>query len=178
MSNQTWHIGRKHQKGWRWNSAVRRRPAKTGGAEDGMSLIELLVVLAVLALVAAIALPRAQTLGRGPSVGMVASDIAVKLRTARSLAIAQNRDVSFVLDTDTRTYDVAGTGAPQSLPAAVDLSVTTARSHIREIKETHLVFFSDGTSSGGTIRLTDHHQTVAVVVEWLTGAVHIERGAR
>jgi general secretion pathway protein H len=92
------------------------------------------------------------------------------------MAIAQNRDVSFALDTDARTYGVAGTGASQTLPAAIDVSVTTARGYIRDTKEAHLVFFSDGTSSGGTIRLIDQRQSVAIGVEWLTGAVHIERG--
>jgi general secretion pathway protein H len=148
---------------------------KTGGASDGTLLIEVLVVLAILALVSTIALPRAH-IGGGPSLGLIAADIAAKLRAARSMAIAQNRDVSFALDTDARTYSVAGTGSPQTLPAAIDVSVTTARSQIREAKEAHLVFFSDGTSSGGTIRLADQNQSVAIGVEWLTGAVHIERG--
>src|SRR5262249_38095016 len=155
---------------------VRRGPAKISSPEDGTSLIELLVVLAILALVATIALPRAHMPGRGPSLRLVASDIAVKLRAARSMAIAQNRDVAFAFDTETRTYGVTGTGAPQVLPAAIDLSVTTARTQFRETKEAHLVFFSDGTSSGGTIRLTDQRQSVAIGVAWLTGAVHIERG--
>ena len=159
-----------------WRLALAGRgAAKTEGANDGMLLIELLVVLAILALVSIIALPRAH-IDRGPSLGLIASDIAAKLRAARSMAIAQNRDVSFALDTDARTYSVAGTGSPQTLPAAIDVSVTTARSQIREAKEAHLVFFSDGTSSGGTIRLADQNQSVAIGVEWLTGAVHIERG--
>ena len=93
------------------------------------------------------------------------------------MAIAQNRDVAFALDTDGRTYGVAGTGAPRTLPATINLAVTTARTNTREATETHLVFFGDGTSSGGTIRLTDQRQSVAIGVEWLTGAVHIERGA-
>jgi general secretion pathway protein H len=159
-----------------WRLALAGRGvAKTGGANDGMLLIELLVVLAILALVSTIALPRAH-IGRGPSLGLIASDIAARLRAARSMAIAQNRDVSFALDTNTRTYGVAGTGSPQTLPAAIDVSVTTGRQYIRETKEAHLVFFSDGTSSGGTIRLADQNQSVAIGVEWLTGAVHIERG--
>jgi general secretion pathway protein H len=143
-------------------------------AQEGALLIELLVVLAILALVSTIALPRAS---RGPSLGLVASDIAAKLRAARTMAIAQNRDVAFAVDTERRSYGVAGIGAPRTLPTATDLSVTAARPYIREAKEIQLIFFSDGTSSGGTIRLTEQHQSVAIGVEWLTGAVHIERGA-
>lgn len=39
--------------------------------------------------------------------------------------------------------------------------------YIREMKEARLVFFSDGTSSGGTVRLTDQHQSVAIGAERL-----------
>lgn len=177
MSDRMRQIARKRAAGpWRPNPAA-RRGSKARGMENGWSLIELLVVLAVLALVAAVALPGTPTLGRGPSLGLVASDIAARLRAARSMAIAQNHDVAFTFDAAARTYGVAGTGAPQTVPVAIDVSVTTARTHIRENNEARLVFFSDGTSSGGTIRLTDQQRSVAIGVEWLTGAVRIERGA-
>jgi general secretion pathway protein H len=161
----------------RLHLAARREPANVRIAENGWSLIEMLVVLAILALIAAVALPGTPIMGRGPSLGLVAADMAARLRAARSLAMAQDRDVVFALDTDRRTYGVAGVGASQTIPATIGLSVTTARTLIRENKEAQLVFFSDGTSSGGTVRLTDQHQSVAIGVEWLTGAVHIERGA-
>jgi hypothetical protein len=48
---------------------------------------------------------------------------------------------------------------------------------VRETGEARLVFYSDGTSSGGTIRLTDQHEQVAIGVAWLTGAVHVDRNA-
>jgi general secretion pathway protein H len=157
--------------------AERRRTAGAGGAEDGSSLIELLVVLAILALMAAIALPGARMPGQAPSLRLVAADIAAKLRAARSFAIAQQREVAFAFDTRARTYGVAGLGAPRALPAAVDVSMTTARQYVRDAGEARLVFYSDGTSSGGTIRLADQHQRVVIGVGWLTGAVQIDRDA-
>jgi general secretion pathway protein H len=177
VSDQTEYVVRTHVAGCRLPLAVRRAAAGAGGAEDGSSLIELLVVLAILALVAAVALPGAWTPGQEPSLRLVASDIAVRLRAARSMAIAEDREVAFAFDTRTRTYGVAGMGAPRALPAAVDVSMTTARQYLRDTGDARLVFFSDGTSSGGTIRLADPHQRVAIGVEWLTGAVHIERNA-
>lgn len=161
----------------RFHLAARRDPARLRIAENGWSLIELLVVLAILALIAAVAVSGTPILGRRPSPSLVAADMAAKLRAAHSMAIAQERDVVFALDTDKRTYGVAGLSASRTIPETIGLSVTTARTLVRENKETQLVFFSDGTSSGGTIRLTDQHQSVAIGVEWLTGAVHIERGA-
>jgi general secretion pathway protein H len=152
--------------------------AGAGGAEEGSSLIELLVVLAILALVAAIALPGARMPGQQPSLRLVAADIATRLRAARSLAIAQQREVAFAFDTETRTYGVAGLGAPRAVPSTVDVSVTTARQYVRNAGEARLVFYSDGTSSGGTIRLSVQQQQVSIGVAWLTGAVHIDRNAR
>jgi general secretion pathway protein H len=154
-----------------------RRTAEAGGAEEGSSLIELLVVLAILALVAAIALPGVQMPGQGPSLRLVAADMATRLRAARSLAIVQQREVAFAFDSGTRTYGVAGLGAPAALPAAVNVSLTTARQYVRDAGEARLVFYGDGTSSGGTIRLADQHQQIVIGVAWLTGAVHIDRNA-
>jgi general secretion pathway protein H len=134
-------------------------------------------VLAIVALVATIALPGVLTPGQGSSLTLMATDIAVRLRAARSMAIAQNREVAFAFDTGSRTYGVDGLGAPKALPATVDVSITAARQYMRDSGEARLIFFSDGTSSGGTIRLTDRRQRIAIGVEWLTGAVHIERDA-
>jgi general secretion pathway protein H len=161
---------------WCLNPVAGWGPARARAARDGWSLIELLVVLAILALVAAVALPGTPILGRGPSLSLVTADMAARLRAARSMAIAQNRDIAFTLDTDRRTYGVAGVDAAHTIPATIGLSITTARTLIRENGNTQLVFFRDGTSTGGTIRLADQHQVVAIGVEWLTGAVHIERG--
>jgi general secretion pathway protein H len=156
---------------------MRKHTAHGRCGEEGSSLIELLVVLAILALVAAIALPGAQMPGQTPSIRLAAADIATRLRAARNMAVAEQREVAFAFDSGTRTYGIAGMGAPHALPEAVDVSVTTARQYVRDAGEARLVFYSDGTSSGGTIRLTDRHQRVAIGVEWLTGAVHIERNA-
>jgi general secretion pathway protein H len=157
--------------------AVRRGTAGAGGGEEGSSLIELLVVLAVLALVAAIALPGAPTPAQRPSLRLVAADMATRLRAARSMAIAQQREVAFAFDSGTRTYGVDGVAAPRAVPAAVEVSVTTARQYVRDAGEARLVFYSDGTSSGGTIRLADQRQQVVIGVAWLTGAVHVDRNA-
>jgi general secretion pathway protein H len=157
-------------------TAVRRMTA-AGGAEDGSTLIELLVVLAILALIAAIALPAVPMPGQPSSLRLVAADIAARLRAARTIAITQQREVAFTFDMDTRTYGVAGIGAPRALPPAVDLSVATARQYVRDGGEARLVFFSDGTSSGGTIRLGNQSQRIVIGVAWLTGAVQLDREA-
>jgi general secretion pathway protein H len=132
-----------------------------------------LVVMAILALVTAVALPSVRLPGRGPPLGLVAVDIAAKLRAARAMAVAQNREIAFAFDTQARTYAVEGTGRPEPLPPGADLSITTARQLVRGSEEARLVFFSDGTSSGGTIRLSHERRSVAITVTWLTGVVDV-----
>jgi general secretion pathway protein H len=153
-------------------------PAASCGAERGTSLIEMLVVLAILALVAAVALPGAQMPGQGPSLRLVATDIAARLRAARNIAVNEQRDVAFAFDSETRTYGVEGLGPPRAVPVAVNVSVTTARQYVRDAGEARLVFYSDGSSSGGTIRLAAQHQRIVIGVAWLTGAVHVDREAQ
>ncbi len=130
--------------------------------------------MAILALIAAVALPSVRLPSRGPPLGLVAADIAAKLRAARALAIAQNREIAFAFDAQARTYAVEGTGRPEPLPPGAGLSITTARQLVRGSEEARLLFFADGTSSGGTIRLSHERRSVAITVTWLTGVVDVK----
>lgn len=158
------------------NGGVGEAGRRPRGGEDGSSLLEMLVVLAILALVAAVALPGVMT-RRDPSLRLLAADMAVKMRAARTMAVTESREVAFAFDTGTRTYGVAGLGAAKTLPAAVELTMTTARQYLRDGGEARLVFYGDGTSSGGTIVLAGPGQRVAIAVDWLTGVVRVERNA-
>lgn len=129
--------------------------------------------MAILAVVAAVAMPSVRLPTRGPPLGLIAADIAAKLRAARTLAIAQNRQIAFVFDAQARTYVVDGTGRPEPLPPGAGLSITTARQLVRGSEEARLVFFADGTSSGGIIRLSHEQRTIGITVAWLTGVVDV-----
>jgi general secretion pathway protein H len=151
-----------------------RRSRQPFGGDCGVSLIEVLVVMAILALIAAVALPSVRLPSRGPPLGLVAADIAAKLRAARALAVAQNREIAFAFDAQARTYAVEGTGRPEPLPPGAGLSITTTRQLVRSSEEARLLFFGDGTSSGGTIRLSHERRSVAITVTWLTGVVDVK----
>jgi general secretion pathway protein H len=153
-----------------------RRQSPLLAREDGTSLIEVLIVMAILALVAAVALPSARGPDHTPSLRPVASDIAGRLRAARATALSENRDVAFAFDAESRTYVVEGTGPPQHLPPGTDLSITTARQFVRDAHEARLTFFADGTSSGGTIKMSQTQQSVSISIAWLTSAIEISWG--
>jgi general secretion pathway protein H len=155
-----------------------KKPRGSGLADcdRGTSLIEVLVVMAILVLVAVVALPSQ----RGPrpvySLAAVATDLAARLRAARATALSENRDVVFSYDAETRTYVVEGTGPPQRLPPETDLSITTARQFVRDAQEARLLFFADGTSSGGTIKLAHAQQSITISIAWLTSVIEVSSG--
>jgi general secretion pathway protein H len=146
-------------------------------ADNGTSLLEVLIVMAILALVAAVALPSLRAPDRAQSLTAVAADITGRLRAARATALAENRDVAFSFDAETRAYAVEGIGPPQQLPPAMDLAITTAREFARDARDARLLFFADGTSSGGTIKLSHAEQSVTISIAWLTSTIAIARGS-
>jgi general secretion pathway protein H len=157
-------------------SKAQRHAAITGG-DEGTTLIEVLVVMAILALVAAVALPSVRLPDRVHSLRSIAADIAGRLRAARAIAISENREVAFAFDAETRAYTVEGTGTPQPLPATIEISITTAREFVRDAQDVKVLFFADGTSSGGAIKLVEARQSVTITIAWLTAAIEISWGS-
>lgn len=80
-------------------------------------------------------MPAARGPEHTPSLRPVGSDIAARLRAARATALSENREVAFSFDGESRTYFVEGTGPPQHLPPATDLSIITAREYVRDAHE-------------------------------------------
>jgi len=142
-------------------------------SDSGLSLIEMLVVLALLALVATISFPRISRPSASHEVRLVALRLAGELRWARVDAIRHRRSVALGLNVTDRWYQVAG-GARVALPPTVDIAAVAARSFASGTSEASIVFFPDGSATGGRISLTSSGRTTFVVVDWLTGASRVE----
>jgi general secretion pathway protein H len=139
------------------------------GAEAGFTLLEMLTVLAIIAIALVFAAPAFRNSGGG-GLRLQIARLAAELRMTRATAIAQNRPVAFLFDGRSRAFGVAGTRTPTVLPASIGMSSNSAREP--------LVFFPDGSSTGGRFTLSDGRQALSARVEWLTGAVVVDGGAR
>jgi general secretion pathway protein H len=129
----------------------------TGRRDGGSTLIEMLVVIGILGLVSALIFPAWISPLRAAQLYEARSALAANLRTARALAIRGGAPVSLELTQDARGYAWGGTRA--YLPAPVSITAPDGA----------IVFFADGSSSGGSLVLSEKQRAVSVTVDALTG---------
>ena len=152
---------------------MRRHAPGTTSHARGVTLLELLVVLAIMALIAALVLP---TFGAGVSSSELRSSarqLAAGLRAARSEAVSQRRETFLVLDLEGRRFKVDRDPREHALPPRIDMKLFTAQRDIVDAKTGAIRFFPDGGSNGGRITVASGERKFDVDVDWLTGRVAI-----
>ncbi len=138
----------------------------------GVTLFELLVVLAIVGLVmASVTFLSGRS---GPEARAAATEIASALRQTRGNAISRFQPVTFQLDLENRTYRVGEDGAVTSLDPDLALELYTARSELVADQIGAIRFFPDGSATGGSVTLAREGHRYVVAVDWLTGAVSVE----
>jgi len=141
--------------------------------QRGVTLLEILIVLALMALLAGIALPM---LGSGVSTTELrgsARQLAAGLRSARSEALAQRRETFLLLDVAGKRFKVDQDPREHKLPAGVELKLFTAQNDLVDGTTGAIRFFPDGGSNGGRITVAAGTRKFEVDVDWLTGRVAI-----
>jgi type II secretory pathway pseudopilin PulG len=140
-----------------------------GKSEGGTTLIETLVVVAITALVALIGLPQMRqgllTLSQRQAVAVVAA----RLRLARGQALRADAPVAFAATPDGTAYGVIG-GTPTPTPPGVTVRIP----HGTTASDARIVFYGDGSASGGVVAVSAGRRTLRVVVSPGAGAVAVQ----
>ena len=139
----------------------------------GITLIELLLVLAILAAVYAVAMPRIGEGVSGVELKSAARKVAAGLRQVRNVAIGQRQEAVMEVDLERRVFRLTGDAREYALPEKLDLKLFTAQQELISDKVGSIRFYPDGGSTGGRVTLAAGERKYDVDVDWLTGRVDI-----
>jgi general secretion pathway protein H len=141
--------------------------------QAGFTLIELLVVLLIMGVLIALAPAAFQRVVPGLEMKASAREVAGLLREARGQAIRDNRETAVLIDTAAKVYRLGQGGTGHELSARLDISLVTAASERLDEARGRILFFPDGTSTGGRVTLSRDDRKFDITVDWLTGLVAI-----
>jgi len=137
-------------------------------ADRGFTLLELLVVVVILAL--ASTLVGINFGGDRASLDALARTLVTDLRYVRSRAMVGNVDTALTVDLSRNVYYSRAAKFDRPLPESVALELTVDRRDT-DGKRGRIVFYPDGSSSGGKMRLTRNGRSLEITTAWLNGYV-------
>jgi general secretion pathway protein H len=137
----------------------------------GFTLLELLIVLALVGL----GLAAVGNLARAPSgadeLAIAVRSVGSALETARARAIRSGRPATVEIDPEAAALALVPGGRVLRLGEGVVLSASVAR-EASEDGTPRILFFPDGTSTGGRLTVANAAAERTIIVHWLTGTVH------
>lgn len=137
--------------------------------DKGFTLLELLIVITIVALMST--LVGVNLHGRERTdLGSVVRTLVTDLRYVRSQAMINNLDTELIFDISANTYTSQQAKIDRSLPETMALTLTLDH---RDIVDTRgrIVFYPDGSSSGGEVRLSMNGRNMEVAISWLNGYI-------
>jgi general secretion pathway protein H len=142
-------------------------------SEAGVTLLEMVCVLAIIGMLALIALPRLPLSTSQPRLEAYALEVAALLKADRNAALARGRNINSLVDARDRTVRSGSSVEAVRVPNDVVFdALLPQRCNGRPAFST-ISFFGDGISCGGAIRLTRSGSGFEVRVNWLTGDIDI-----
>ena len=137
----------------------------------GFTLLELLVVVTILAL--ASTLVGVNFGGDRASLESIGRTLVTDLRYVRSRAMVGNADTALVVDPGDGIYYSRAAAVERALPQSIALELTVDLRDT-DARQGRIVFYPDGSSSGGIVRLSRNGRSVEVTTAWLNGYVSVQ----
>ena len=152
----------------------RSRAVRPRARARGVSLLEMLLVVALIAIASGLAAMVLTGGLDGMRLRSSAKEIAAQLRYTRAQAIASGRPQRFAIDPAGHRWQ-APNRRQGAIPPSLAVQFTGAREVQARAGEGGIVFFPDGASTGGRVKLQARQAAWRVDVAWLTGEVKLAR---
>lgn len=150
-----------------------RRPGPPARRARGVSLIELVIVITLVAIMSLLAASAMSGGFKGMQLRSTAKELASQMRFARTRAIATGKTQRFVIDPQKHAWTAAEHHG--EIPPELRVTFVGAREVQPAAGEGAILFFSDGASTGGRVRLMRDSAAWSIDVAWLTGEVKLSR---
>jgi len=141
--------------------------------DRGFSLIELLVVLLIASLLIALVPPLFSGAVAGTELRSTARSLSAALRLTRSRSITSGQQHALTLDLTQRWFSVAGSPRKRPIPSGLAVQLLTAQRELVNAERGRIHFYPDGSSSGGSIRLSGAGGELLVTVDWFSGGIRV-----
>jgi len=135
------------------------------GSESGFTLLEMLVVIGLMTLITMTVAPNIEHMLDLMQLRETAGTLQANLRVVRGDALRSDQQVVFSLASDGKGYSWSE-GETRRVPGEVELRMSKGQA---------IVFYGDGTSSGGDIQASSNGRGISIVVDSATGAVSTGR---
>jgi general secretion pathway protein H len=140
----------------------------------GVSLLEMLLVVALIAGASVLAMAAFGGGMAGLQLRSEAREIAAQLRFTRTHAIATGQPQRFTINPQAHAW-TAPRNRSGTVPDTLGVTFTGARELQPSQGEGAIVFFADGASTGGRVQLRRERAAWNIDVAWLTGEVKLRQ---
>lgn len=139
--------------------------------QSGFSLLELMVALTILALAMSVVSISASRRSPSFEIQRLSGETASLLREARLAAQTTGRPARVAFDAEAREIR-HGNSSAVTVPEGIVADMTSAAS----AGPSAILFFPDGSSSGGALTFSSADRLETVRVDWLTSRIEREEG--
>lgn len=138
----------------------------TRPTQRGFTTIEMLVVLGILGSLTVASLSM-RPAGDSTALARTADSIFAAVATARAQARRSDAVAGVTFDLARRRIALDD-GETRAIPPEITITVTTSAANVTQ-GAVRLLFFPDGSSSGGRIKLAGRSNAVQIEVNWASG---------
>ena len=143
------------------------------GSQAGVTLIELILVLVIVVLGLSIIGPAVFSGRSSTDIKTATRDMGSALRYVRGQAIAQQKKSALTVDLNSNEYLIDDGDRRFSIAEQIAITLVTAQTEITGEGTGNIVFFPDGSSTGGRITLEAEGYKRVIDINWLTGNVEV-----